>query len=465
MPETLTGTVPAGWELTTLGGVCERGGGDIQTGPFGSQLHASDYVSAGIPSIMPQNIGDNRVVADGIARISEADARRLDRYLVRPGDIVYSRRGDVERRALIRDEQDGWLCGTGCLRVRLGTGVVDPAFAAFYLAHPAVRAWITQRAVGATMPNLNTAILSAVPFLLPPLPEQHRIASILGSLDDKIELNRRMNQTLESVARAIFRSWFVDFDPVRKKMEGTTNGQLGLPRSLAALFPSTLVASILGPIPEGWRVSEIGQEVQAVGGSTPSTANEAYWNGAIAFATPKDLAGLSAPVLLHTERLITEAGAATISSGVLEPGVVLMSSRAPIGYLALNEVPVCVNQGFIAMRCQGALSGHYVLHWARSSMESIRGNANGTTFLEISKRNFRPLPVLVPPPSLVDRFTAVADGLHQRVVGNVRENETLVDMRDALLPRLLDGRLRARSGLSLTNQAVVAGADGIGTEL
>jgi type I restriction enzyme S subunit len=124
--ETLIGPIPDEWEQTTLGEICRRGGGDIQTGPFGSQLHASDYVPVGIPSIMPQNIGDNRVVIEGIARITVEDAERLRRYRVRPGDIVYSRRGDVERRALIRDEEDGWLCGTGCLRVRFGEGTVDP---------------------------------------------------------------------------------------------------------------------------------------------------------------------------------------------------------------------------------------------------------------------------------------------------------------------------------------------------
>jgi type I restriction enzyme, S subunit len=168
MIEALFDSLPAHWEAVTLGEVCARGSGDIQTGPFGSQLHASDYVPFGIPSIMPQNIGENRVIVDGIARIAANDAERLNRYRVRTGDIVYSRRGDVERRALIRSEEDGWLCGTGCLRIRFGSSLVDPLFASFYLGHPAVRAWIVRHAVGATMPNLNTSILSALPFGVPP---------------------------------------------------------------------------------------------------------------------------------------------------------------------------------------------------------------------------------------------------------------------------------------------------------
>jgi type I restriction enzyme S subunit len=221
------------WEETTLGKICEDSGGNIQTGPFGSQLHASAYVPVGVPSIMPQNIGDNRVMINGIARITDADARRLSRYLVKSGDIVHSRRGDVERRALIRETEDGWLCGTGCLRVRFGDKrPISSTFISYYLDAPNIRMWIVQHAVGATMPNLNTAILSDVPVRLPPYHEQKTIADVLSALDDKIELNRHMNQTLETTAQALFKSWFVDFDPTgcatRLKGENVASSSPGL---------------------------------------------------------------------------------------------------------------------------------------------------------------------------------------------------------------------------------------------
>jgi type I restriction enzyme S subunit len=297
---------------------------------------------------------------------------------------------------------------------------------------------------GSAQPSLNRNFIRDIPVRVPPLPEQRHIARTLGGLDDKIELNLRMNRTLESIARAIFKSWFVDFDPVRRKMEG---GEVGLPLDLDSLFPGSFEPSSLGPLPSGWKISEIGQEVSVVGGSTPSTGVLEYWNGDVHFATPRDLAALSSPVLLETERLVTQAGAATISSGILSPGAVLMSSRAPIGYLAINEVPVCVNQGFVAMKCDRSLPNFYVLHWARSNMDAIVGNANGTTFLEISKRNFRPLPVVVPPESLLRRFLDVAKSLHERVVVNLRDNIALAEMRDAVLPRLVSGHLRVLSGV------------------
>lgn len=189
------------WQQTTLGAVCEAGGGGIQTGPFGSQLHAADYVEFGVPSVMPQNIGENRIVEAGIARITEFDAARLSKYRLATDDIVYSRRGDVERRALVRPENDGWLCGTGCLKVSFGDApVVDPAFISYFLGTPSSREWIVQHAVGATMLNLNTKILQNVPIRIPTLAEQRTIAEVLSALDDKIAANNKIAVCAENLA-------------------------------------------------------------------------------------------------------------------------------------------------------------------------------------------------------------------------------------------------------------------------
>ena len=194
------------------------------------------------------------------------------------------------------------------------------------------------------MPSINTQILSDILILHPPdLPEQRAIAHILGTLDDKIELNRRMNETLEAMARALFKSWFVDFDPVRTKMEGRDTS---LPKHIADFFPDKLVSSQIGEMPEGWKVSTIGEEVVVVGGSTPSTKDRSLWGGGIDWATPKDLSTLSAPILLETVRQISDAGLSKISSGLLPKGTVLLSSRAPIGYLAITGCADCDKSGF-----------------------------------------------------------------------------------------------------------------------
>lgn len=165
--ESELGPIPKGWRATSLGTEVERCGGAVQTGPFGSQLHASDYVPEGVPVVMPKDIGGRRVSTASIARVREHDALRLSRHRLEPGDVVYSRRGDVERHALIGARETGWLCGTGCLLVRLGPNWPSPMFASFALDRPETRAWISQHAIGATMPNLNTGILSAVPLVMP----------------------------------------------------------------------------------------------------------------------------------------------------------------------------------------------------------------------------------------------------------------------------------------------------------
>jgi type I restriction enzyme S subunit len=278
---------------------------------------------------------------------------------------------------------------------------------------------------------------------LPDIDIQRAIARILGALDDKIELNRKMNQTLEAMAQSLFKSWFVNFDPVITKMEGRR--PYGMDSEMAALFPDKLVESEIGPVPEGWKVSTIGSEVKVVGGSTPSTAEAKYWeNGTINWITPRDLSKLIDPIVLDTDRRITEAGLKQISSGLLPRGTVLMSSRAPIGYLAIAEIPVAVNQGFIAMICNGSLPNHYVLLWVQENMEEVLSRSGGTTFGEISKTNFRPIPVIVPRKEILEAYEQRARTLFNRLVLNLKETTTLISARDTLLPKLLSGELRVK---------------------
>jgi len=290
--------------------------------------------------------------------------------------------------------------------------------------------------------RIHTETLKSLPIALPPLPEQVAIANALKVLDERSELNLRMNETLEEMARALFKSWFVDFDPVRAKAEGRQ--PFGIDAATAALLPDSFQDSSLGKIPRGWLVAPIGEVVSAVGGSTPRTEEASFWGGDIYFCTPKDMASLQSPILLDTERQISERGLAEIGSGLLPRGTVLLSSRAPIGYLAVAEIPVAVNQGIIAMVCDKELPNLYVLYWAKENMDRIVANANGTTFLEISKKNFRPLAALVPPPPILRRFMGMVGPLHRQMVGNLVEGQTLSLTRDTLLPKLISGEIRLK---------------------
>ena len=290
------------------------------------------------------------------------------------------------------------------------------------------------------MPTLNRNHIHGLPAIVPPPSEQRTISDVLGTLDDKIDLNQRMNETLEAMARALFKSWFVDFDPVRAKMEGRGTR---LPDHLTDLFPDRLVDSEMGEIPEGWEVSQIGNEVEAVGGSTPSTKEPSYWHqGEHYWATPKDLSKLWSPVLLDTNRKITAAGLQKISSRTLPVGTVLLSSRAPIGYLAIAEIPTAVNQGFIAMKCERLLPNLYVLYWCERNLGYIQDIAGGSTFAEISKKTFRAVSVIVPQRAILVMYERLSRPLHERLVINVKEAVALAALRDTLLPKLISGAIR-----------------------
>lgn len=321
--------------------------------------------------------------------------------------------------------------------------------------------------------KLDTKRLQNLEIELPPWHEQRKIVTTATALDEKEILNSHINQTLEQMAQAIFKSWFVDFEPVKAKIAALEAGgseedallaamqaisgkseaeltrlqaerpeQYAELRATAELFPSAMQDSELGEIPEGWNVSQIGGEVTVVGGGTPSTKNPDFWeNGEINWTSPKDLSNLADKVLVETERKVTEAGLAKISSGLLPVDTVLMSSRAPVGYLALAKIPVAVNQGYIAMKCEKALSPEFVIQWCAAHMDEIKSRASGTTFAEISKKNFKIIPVVMPTESLISIYSKQASSFYKAIENNVRESDTLAKLRDSLLPKLLSGEL------------------------
>lgn len=340
-------TIPDGWKFELLGNVAR-----IRRGASPRPAGDPRYFGGTIPWF---KIGDatrsfGRYLSATEEFVNEDGAKRSVR--VPAGSLLISNSGVSLGFAVITKVEgcihDGWL-----LVEKLHDLDQDYLYYVVNLLTQRIR----RMADGTTQPNLNTDIARRLLVPLPPLSEQRAIAHILGVLDDKIELNRRMNETLEAMARAIFKSWFVNFDPVRAKAGGRQ--PLGIDAETAALFSDTFQDSPLGKIPSGWKVSPIGDVVRAVGGSTPSTDEQTFWNGDVSFCTPKDMASLQSPILLNTERRISQSGLQEISSGLLSQGTVLLSSRAPIGYLAVTEIPVAVNQGIIALICDGELPNLY----------------------------------------------------------------------------------------------------------
>ncbi len=391
--------------------------------------------------------GVGRSVQGPFAYVStEKFARDLTSNSACPGDIIVTQRGTLGQVAILPDNApyQHYVVSQSQMAVRVDRAKADRDFIYYFLTSPDFNDYIRATSIQTGVPHINLGLLRDIEVNWPPLTKQRAIAATLGALDDKIELNRRMNTTLEAKARALFQDWFVDFGPTRAKMEGRAPY---LASDLWSLFPDCLDDQ---GKPEGWETSTIGEEVQVVGGSTPSTKEPAYWDGGINWATPKDLSNLAAPVLLQTGRTISAAGLEKISSGLLPVGTVLLSSRAPIGYLAIAEVPVAINQGFIGMVCKKRISNVHAWLWTLANMDAIVSKANGSTFQEISKGNFRPLPMVIPSENELRAFDQIAAPLYQRVAMNERESRTLIETRDYLLPGLMSGEIRVADGEAVT---------------
>lgn len=258
------------------------------------------------------------------------------------------------------------------------------------------------------VPGLNRDTAYNQEVTLPPLPEQKAIASVLSSLDDKIDLLHRQNKTLEAMAETLFRQWFIE------------------------------------EAKEDWEEKTIGDIFTIKGGGTPSTKEPSYWDGSIAWTSPRDLSTAKSLYMFSTERTITELGLTKVSSGLLPVGTLLMSSRAPIGYLALTDIEVAVNQGYIAILKHDLYSNEFMYLWCKANMELIKNSGNGSVFQEISKASFRELPFVCPPEPLLKRFNGYCINWFSKIKLNAKQIQTLENLRDTLLPRLMSGEVRVQ---------------------
>lgn len=400
------------WKEVRLGDIA-----DVQTGPFGSQLHKSDYIAEGIPCIMPTNIGPHlNFIVDGIAHVSEVDANRLSRHLTEIGDIIYARRGDIEKCAYVTTNEEKWLCGTGCLKIRCNNEV-NSRFIAYLLSTAECKKWITGNAVGTTMLNLSKGILSNLPLLVPSHEDQRRIASILSSLDRKIELNNKINADLEEMAQAIFKNWFVDFEPFKD---------------------GKFVDSELGKIPEGWKVGRLTDIIKLMPGGTPKTSEPLYWdNGTIPFFSPKDVNGV---YCFATDKHITETGLNKCSSNLYPKDTIFITCRGTVGKVCLAACDMAMNQSNYAIRAIDGYSQYYVFFLVKSVVERLIKKSNGAVFSAITSKDFDE-EILIPSQKAVEDFTNVIDGFFRRIFTIGTENSRLSLLRDTLLPRLMSGEL------------------------
>ena len=389
------------WRECKLGDFAE-----IQTGPFGSQLHAADYVDVGIPSIMPTNIGSRlEVRTDSIACIKGSDAKRLEKYLVKENDIVYSRRGDVEKCAFITSSQSGWLCGTGCLRVRFISTELFPKFCAYYLSTEDTKGWVSGNAVGTTMPNLNSSILKKVPLTLPPLEEQKAIAAVLSSLDDKIDLLHRQNQTLEAIAATLFRQWFVE--EAQEDWEEVAVGDfVELNRaSIDKSYPHKTIEYLdTGSLTEG----KIESLLSLILGEAPSRAKRLVQHNDVLISTVRPDQKHNGIIKNPIDNLVVSTGFCVLTCSKIDPHFIylLLTNDEMTDYL------------------------HTIAEGSTSTYPSLKPSDIGAIVFQL------------PPDVRLREFAVIAHHSWEKIEKNYIQIRTLEKLRDTLLPKLMSGEVR-----------------------
>ena len=409
------------WTKTTLGKIA-----DIITGPFGSQLHQSDYVKRGIPIVMPQDIGNRNINYSTINYVSEEDATRLKRYSTVTNDILYARRGDVEKHAFVRAKDAGVLCGTGCLRVRINSNEVESAFLSFYLNREETRKWLVTHAVGTNMPNLNTDILSDVPIAYPTLKEQRKIVKVLNCLEERIVLNEKINDNLEQQAKLIYDYWFTQFDFPDEdgKPYCSSGGKMVWNEQLKR------------NIPENWKVAQL-KDIFNVSGkpiSRDDCQTDAYYT----------------PIDVIPKRTITFAGGlsaaeANSSLQVYEENNILLGAMR----VYFHRVCISAQSGitrtttlvlkpkvdeYLGYAYQVLNDDNAILYATQHSSGTQQPYIKWNDVLE----NYR---FAMPSnPKLLYEYSKISEPLITKAKNCARETEQLRKLRDWLLPMLMNGQ-------------------------
>ena len=378
---------------------------DIQTGPFGSQLHKEDYVDIGTPIVTVEHLGNRTFTEQNLPKVSAEDKARLSKYVLAEGDIVFSRVGSVDRCSYVDTVHDGWMFSGRCLRVRPNSEI-DSLFLYYFFCLEETKQFVRNIAVGATMPSINTKLLGEVEIDLPSMEDQRKIAATLSSLDDKIETNQKINDNLEQQAQSYFQELFVDnADP-----EWTTG-----------------------------TISDLGA---VVGGSTPSKAKpEYYTESGIAWITPKDLSINKSKFVSHGENDITELGLKNSSAAIMPEGTVLFSSRAPIGYIAIAAGEVTTNQGFKSVVPKPEIGTPFVYFFLKNTLPVIEGMASGSTFKEVSGSTMKNVPAVIPDAETLAKFSDFCTPIFAQQCILEGQNQLLATLRDNLLPKLMSGEI------------------------
>jgi type I restriction enzyme S subunit len=433
------------WETIPLEELVER-----ERGISYGIVQPGAAVTDGVPIVRVTDVRNGRISTADPLRVAPHIEADYARTRLRGGELLLTLVGTVGETAVVPKSLRGWNVARAVavipVRPEIGAYWVQVA-----LRTPIIRHIIDSRLNTTVQATLNLRDVARLPIVVPPKTERERIAHILGRLDDKIELNRRMNQTLEAMARSIFKSWFVDFDPVRAKSEGR---DASLPKHIADLFPDHLVDSELGEIPEGWTVQPFSETVEVIGGGTPKTSVSEYWDGDIPWFSVVDAPSFAEIWVVDTEKKVTQKGVEASSTKLLPVGTTIISARGTVGRLALVGVPMAMNQSCYGLRGKQGTKGFFNYFSIRTRVNGLQQRAHGSVFDTITRDTLAGVAAVVPPDYLVDQFERFAEPLLNGSRQNLLQSRTLAALRDALLPKLISGDLRVNTTERLISEVV-----------
>lgn len=418
-------SVIEGWNEVMLSDL-----GDITTGKTPSTELATNF-GGDIPFITPSDMDGRKTISQARRYLTEAGAKSVRAAIVPSGTVIVSCIGsDMGKTA---------LCGRRSVTNQQINSVIiedQPTAKFVYYNLLARKAELQYMAAGSAQPILNKRDFSKIRVLLPDRESRVSIAHILGTLDEKIEVNRRMNRTLEAIARANFKSWFVDFDPVYAKAESRDPG---LPAPLADLFPSRLVNSELGEIPEGWKVKPISELCTLGRGASPRPIND-FMNGEVPWVKIADATAAGGPFLFETKERLKTAGVDRSVS--VAPGDLILSNSATCGLPMFVELHGCIHDGWLYFKNLNEISKLYLFHVLIELAEHLVHIADGSVQKNLNTNLVGQQTVLVPPKANVDAFDGQVNMWFAKMRLNSLESRALAALRGALLPKLISGDLR-----------------------
>ena len=419
----------------------------IVGGPFGSNLVSKDYTSTGVPVIRGQNMG-GRWVGGDFAYVSMEKAETLGSNKARPGDLVFTQRGTLGQVAIVPSgEYAEYIVSQSQMKITLDVAKADVDYLYYVFRTQEQLEYIKNTSIQTGVPHTNLGILKKTPIKLPPLSVQRDIAKILRTLDNRIALLRETNATLEAIAQALFKAWFVDFNPVRAKMEGRVPE--GMDEATAALFPDGVEESTLGLVPRGWRVHRLADVVQRITkGTTPTTLKRPFVESGINFVKAESMTE-DGGFIPEKFAYIDGETHALLQRSQLAAGDVLISIAGTIGRIAVMPVdfiPANTNQAVALIRPrQNVFPSGLVSRFLQSSeLQRVIGErVVQAVQANLSLGSLSDLKLVLPTPEMTCQL--YESSLAEIDLGkalNHRRIRTLADLRDTLLPRLISGQLR-----------------------